>query len=127
MKICQKTLSLVQPERQFVPLSDGPKIGQTNVWQASSQITKDQKQQIKEVLKQPPSDQGIPNDFWDVSALKQYISTQFDTVYESDQSYHFLLKFSNLSFKYPDTFDIRRDEELIAVSYGTMQPSTEVK
>ncbi len=34
-------------------------------------------------------------------------------VYESVQSYHFLLKFSKLSFKYPDRFNIHRDEAAI--------------
>jgi transposase len=45
--------------------------------------------------------------------LKEYVKAEFGTIYESKQSYYFLLKFSNLSFKFPDKFDIRRDEELI--------------
>ena len=51
--------------------------------------------------------------FWDVPTLKDYVKATFGTVYESHRSYHFLLKFSRLSFKYPDTFDRRRDEALI--------------
>ncbi len=35
-------------------------------------------------------------------------------MYESDRSYHFLLEFGNLSFKYPDKFNIKRDEIKIA-------------
>jgi hypothetical protein len=34
-------------------------------------------------------------------------------VYESDKLYQFLLKFGNLSFKYADTFDRKRDEVFI--------------
>lgn len=76
----------------------------------ASKLTKEQRQEIKETLEKPPSDQGLPKEFWDVPALKKYVEAKFGTVYESDRSYHFLLKFSNLSFKYPDTFDRRRDD-----------------
>lgn len=76
----------------------------------ASKLTKEQKEEIKEVLAKPPSDQSIPKSFWDVPSLKQYVEATFDVVYESPRSYHFLLQFSNLSFKYPDTFDRRRDE-----------------
>lgn len=76
----------------------------------ASKLTKEQLREIKETLEKSPSDQGLPKSFWDVPALKEYVEAKFDTVYESDRSYHFLLKFSNLSFKYPDTFDRRRDD-----------------
>lgn len=79
----------------------------------ASKLTKIQKQQIKETLRQPPSAHGLPKEFWDVPTLKEYVSAQCGVVYESVQSYHFLLQFCNLSFKYPDTFDHRRDEACI--------------
>jgi transposase len=79
----------------------------------AAKLTKEQKQQIKEVLQVPPSDHGLPKEFWSVPQLKSYIEAAFGAVYECRQSYHFLLKFSNLSFKYPDTFDRKRNEELI--------------
>lgn len=79
----------------------------------AGKLTKDQQAQIKAVLAQPPSDYGIPKAMWDVPSLKDHISTQFDVVYESDESYYFLLRFSGLSFKYPDTFDLKRNETLI--------------
>ena len=79
----------------------------------ASKLTKEQRKEIKETLLKPPSDYGLPKAFWDVPALKEYVEAKFDTVYESDRSYHFLLKFSDLSFKYPDTFDRRRDEAKI--------------
>jgi transposase len=45
--------------------------------------------------------------------LKEYILAQFDVVYESDESYYFLLRFAGLSFKYLDTFDRKRNELFI--------------
>lgn len=80
----------------------------------ASKLTKEQKEEIKKALAKPPSAYDIPKEFWSVPALKEYVQTKFDVVYESAQSYHFLLSFSNLSFKYPDTFDRHRDEALIA-------------
>lgn len=80
----------------------------------AAKLTKPQQAQIKAVLAQPPSDYGIPKAFWDVPTLKNYVAAQFDVVYESDESYYFLLRFAGLSFKYPDTFDLKRNEQLIA-------------
>lgn len=79
----------------------------------ASKLTREQKQEIKETLSQPPSEQGLPVEFWNVPKLKEYLSAVFGVEYESDQSYHFLLKFSNLSFKYPDKLSPRRDEAMI--------------
>lgn len=79
----------------------------------ASKLTREQKREIKDVLSQPPSEQGLPVEFWSVPKLKEYLSAVFGVVYESDQSYHFLLKFSNLSFKYPDKLSPRRDDVLI--------------
>ncbi len=91
----------------------------------AGKLTKAQQVQIKEILAQPPSEYGIPKEMWDVPVLKEYISTQFDVVYESDESYYFLLRFSGLSFKYPDTFDRKRDERLIEQRMQTI--ATEIK
>jgi len=79
----------------------------------ASKLTRKQKRQIKEVLKKPPSDYNLPKEFWDVPQLKNYVKAEFGVVYESVQSYHFLLKYSDLSFKYPDRLSPRRDEEKI--------------
>ncbi len=76
----------------------------------ASKLSRTQKEEIRDALKNPPNQNGIPKAFWDVPALKEYASATFGVVYESVSSYHFLLSFSNLSFKYPDTFDRRRDE-----------------
>ena len=80
----------------------------------AGKLTKKQKEEIREALAKPPSAYDIPKEFWDVPALKEYVQTKFEAVYESPQSYHLLLSFSNLSFKYPDTFDRHRNETLIA-------------
>jgi len=79
----------------------------------ASKLTRKQKQEIRAILNQPPSIYGLPKEFWDVPTLKAYVKAEFGVVYESVQSYHFLLKFSNLSFKYPDKFDRHRNEEAI--------------
>lgn len=79
----------------------------------ASKLTREQKEEIKQILSLNPNDQGLPVEFWDVPKLKEYVSAVFGVVYESDQSYHFLLKFSNLSFKYPDKLSPRRDDILI--------------
>lgn len=83
--------------------------GNTN----ASKLTFKQKEQIKTVLSQPPSEYGIPKEFWQVKDLKRYIKVEFGVVYESDRSYHFLLKLSRFSWKLPDKFDVRRDDQLV--------------
>ena len=80
----------------------------------AAKLTKQQKQEIKEALGKPPSEWDLPKVFWDVPTLKTYTQTTFGITYESERSYHFLLRFSNLSFKYPQAFDDRRDEAKIA-------------
>lgn len=80
----------------------------------AGKLTKEQRAEIRQVLQSPPGSVGLPKEFWDVPQLKQYITAQFGIVYESERTYHFLLKFSNLSFKYPDTFDRKRDEGFIS-------------
>lgn len=81
--------------------------------QNAGKLTREQKEEIKKALAKSPSEYDIPKEFWDVPSIKEYVQTKFDIVYESVQSYHFLLSFSNLSFKYPDTFDRKRDESAI--------------
>ncbi len=80
----------------------------------AGKLTKIQQEEVKQVLQSPLSDKGLPKEFWDIPQLKQYLKANFSIVYESNRSYHYLLKFSNLSFKYPDKFDLKRDEAFIA-------------
>lgn len=79
----------------------------------AAKLTREQKEEIVNTLKKPPSERDLPKEFWDIPILKEYVKAEFGTIYESRQSYHFLLKFSDLSFKLPDKFDFRRDEKLI--------------
>lgn len=79
----------------------------------AAKLLPEDKQFLKEVLASPPSDYGLPKEFWDVPQLKEYIQAAFGVTYDCDQSYYCLLKFSNLSFKYADTFDRKRDEVFI--------------
>ncbi len=83
--------------------------------QNAAKLTRVQKVEVAQVLKKTPSVYGLPKEFWDVPQLKQYIYARFGTVYETDRSYHFLLEFGNLSFKVPDKFNVRRNEQKIAV------------
>lgn len=78
--------------------------------QNSAKLNRLQKAEIKKALSQKPSLYGLPKEFWDVPQLKKYVYTQFNVIYESERSYHFLLEFGNLSFKVPDRFNVRRNE-----------------
>lgn len=82
--------------------------------QNASKLTDTQREEIATVLGQPPSDSGIPRDFWDVSSLRFYVTAHFNVVYESPRSYHFLFQVNNFSFKLPATFDVRRNDEAVA-------------
>lgn len=79
----------------------------------ASKLTHEQREEIKQVLQQPPSNSGLPREFWTIDGLKSYLKASFGIVYESDRSYHYLLRLSNLSFKLPSTFDIRRDDAFV--------------
>ena len=79
----------------------------------AAKLTSDEKEKIKEALSKPPAESGIKAEFWDVPAVKNLVKTWFDVEYKSESSYHLLLKFCGMSFKLPDPFDKRRDEEAI--------------
>ena len=79
----------------------------------AAKLTREQKEQVKDILATKPSEQGIRAEFWDVPALEELISIRFDVEYESASSLHLLLKFCGMSFKLADPFDKRRDEEAI--------------
>jgi transposase len=79
----------------------------------AAKLLPEDKLYLTEVLSSPPSDYGLLKEFWDVPQLKDYVRAEFGIQYESERTYHLLLKFSNLSFKYADTFDRKRDEAFI--------------
>lgn len=76
----------------------------------AAKLTRIQKDEISETLKKPD---GLPYDFLNISDIKEYVSTTFGVIYESDQSYYYLLTHCGFSFKLPSPFDIRRDDELV--------------
>jgi transposase len=94
--------------------------------QNAAELTIDQKKQISETLKSPPSEYGLPKEFWDVPTLKEYTKAEFGVEYECKQSYHFLLKFSGLSFKYPDTLSPRRGDDN-AITSRLLEIRAEIK
>jgi len=77
----------------------------------ASYLTASQKAEILEVLSQPPSEQGLEEQFWTVQGLADHLQIRFGVVYESPESYHFLFKAAGLSFHQPEPFDKRRGEE----------------
>lgn len=79
----------------------------------AAKLTRDQKADLKETLKSPPSQAGVQADFWDVPALADVVKTKFEVEYESESSYQLLMKYLGMSFKKPDPFDKRRDEKKI--------------
>jgi len=79
----------------------------------AGKLTREQKQEIARILSKPPSEYGIPKEFWQVKNLKKWIKSEFGVIYESDRSYHFLFKLGRFSWKLPDKFDIKRDDKLV--------------
>jgi transposase len=80
----------------------------------AAKLTSAQKAVVREALASPPSEAGVAAEFWDVPALETLVSMRFGVEYESDSSLHLLMRFCGMSFKYPDAFDKRRDEEGVA-------------
>jgi len=75
----------------------------------AAKLTNEQKEELKALLSKPPGGEGLPVELWDVPKLKNYISAEFSAEYQSNTSYVALLKFCQLSFKYPEKFDKHRD------------------
>lgn len=81
----------------------------------ASKLTRNQLTEIKTTLQKPPdSVGGLPSAFWSVKRFRSYLQAEYGVVYESNRSYHHLFAVSNFSFKLPEGFDRRRDDELVA-------------
>ncbi|WP_314905633.1 IS630 family transposase [Propionibacterium acidifaciens] len=93
--------------------------------QNAAKLTRDQKQELKKILAQPPSQTGIHAKFWDVPAIRDVVKIMFDVEYQSDSSYQLLLRFCGLSFKLPDPFDKHRNEK--AITRRMTEVKTQVK
>ena len=79
----------------------------------AAKLKRAQKEELEEILSKPPSESGVRAEFWDVPALRDVVQTGFGVEYRSDSSYRLLMRFLGMSFKLPDPFDKRRDEEAI--------------
>ena len=93
--------------------------------QNAAKLTRAQKQELKAILAQPPSQTGVHAEFWNVPAIRDVVKILFDARYESDSSYQLLLRFCGMSFKRPDPFDKRRDEQ--AITRRMAEVKTQVK
>lgn len=84
--------------------------GNTN----ASKLTPEQLEEIVRVIQSPPgTEAGLPAQFWSVGKLKSYLQAEYGVVYESERSYHHLFAVSHYSFKLPEGFDRRRNDELV--------------
>ena len=81
--------------------------------QNAAKLTRDQKEELKAILAQPPSRSGVHAEFWDVPAMREVVKIMFDVEYQADSSYQLLLRFCGLSLELPDPFDEHRNEKAI--------------
>ena len=93
--------------------------------QNAAKLTRDQKQELKKILAQPPSRTGVHAEFWDVPAIRDVVKILFDVEYQADSSYQLLLRLCGLSFKLPDPFDKHRNEK--AITRRMTEVKTQVK
>ena len=93
--------------------------------QNAAKLTRDQKQELKKILAQPPSQTGVHAEFWDVPAMRDVVKTLSDAEHQTDSSYQLLLRFCGLSLELPDPFDEHRNEK--AITRRMAEVKTEVK
>ena len=81
--------------------------------QNAAKLTRAQKEELKAILAQPPSQTGVHAEFWDVPAMREVVKILFDVEYQADSSYQLLLRLCGLSLELPDPFDEHRNEKAI--------------
>jgi hypothetical protein len=79
----------------------------------ASKLTWEQREQVRQDLALPPEARGPPAGFWDTPKMRTHLEAAFGVVYESDASYHYLMRFAGLELKYPDKLDLRRDDQAV--------------
>ena len=84
-----------------------------------------QKEELRAVLAQPPSQAGVHAEFWDVPAIRDVVKTLSDAEHQTDSSYQLLLRFCGLSLELPDPFDEHRNEK--AITRRMTEVKTQVK
>ena len=77
----------------------------------ASKLTREQAEETKEALSRPPSEQGIPADFWNVPRLAGWMHEHFNVEYKSRSSYHRRFHMAELSFHKPLGVDRHRAPE----------------
>ena len=77
----------------------------------ASKLTREQAEETGEALSRPPSEQGIPADFWDVPRLADWMHEHFNVEYRSRSSYHRRFHMAELSFHKPVGVDRHRAPE----------------
>ena len=77
--------------------------------QNAAKLSKEQKEEVKQTLAKP---NGLPASFWTLPKFKEYVKGEFNIVYESERSYHYLLEYCGYSFKLPSPFDKRRNDNV---------------
>ena len=77
----------------------------------ASKLTREQAEETKEALSRPPSEQGIPADFWNVPRLAGWMHEHFNVEYKSRSSYHRRFHMAELSFHKPVGVDRHRAPE----------------
>ena len=94
--------------------------------QNAAKLTRAQKQELKTILAQPPSQSGIDAEFWDVPAIRDVVKILFDVEqHQSDSSYRLLLRLCGLSLELPDPFDEHHNEP--ATTRRMAEVKTQVK
>lgn len=78
--------------------------------QNAAKLTLEQKEKVKEDLQ---TSNGLPAKLWSLPAFKDYVHAEFGVVYESERSYHYLLRYCGFSWKLPSPFDRRRDDDYV--------------
>lgn len=78
--------------------------------QNAAKLTRAQKEDIARTLQTPDA---LPAELWTLPRLTEYIRAEFGVVYESDRSYHYLLKHLGFSCKLPSPVDVRRDDQAV--------------
>ena len=71
--------------------------------QNAAKLTRTQKEELKTILAQPPSQTGVHAEFWDVPAIRDVVKILFDVEYQADSSYQLLLRLCGLSPELPRT------------------------
>ena len=64
--------------------------------QNAAKLTRAQKEELKAILAQPPSQAGVHAEFWDVPAIRDVVKILFDVEHQADSSYQLLLRLCGL-------------------------------